>query len=134
MSGGWLQPAATKVAPRRAGAKGRGVYATAAIAAGEVILCDCTIELSEADVVAVTPTAIDNYYFAHPAGDRLGLVVLGLASLCNHADAPSALTLTERDPELGWLVTLVAARAIAAGEEITRRYACPVWFEPAREA
>ena len=82
----WAHPAVLKVAPRRAGAKGVGVFATAPIAKGEVISCDCTIPLDAAAVKAVTPTLIDHYYFAHPEGDDLGLVVLGLASLCNHAD------------------------------------------------
>ncbi|MGF1623519.1 MAG: SET domain-containing protein-lysine N-methyltransferase [Alphaproteobacteria bacterium] len=126
----WTAPPTMKVAPGNAGAKGIGVFATAAIARGETISCDCTIPLSPADVRAVTPTVIDHYYFAHPEDDECGLLVLGLASLCNHADHPSALTVTARDPDLGWIVTLVAAHAIAAGEEITRRYACPVWFEP----
>ena len=31
---------------------------------------------------------------------------------------------------LGWLVTLTATRDIAEGEEITRRYACELWFAP----
>lgn len=127
----WRPPPVAKAAPRGTGAKGVGVFAVAPIAAGEVICCDCTIALSPAEVDAVTPTVIDHYYFAHPADDERGLLVLGLASLCNHADAPTAHTATEHDPELGWVVTLTATRDIAAGEEITRRYACDLWFEPA---
>ena len=126
----WTHPTVLKVAPRAAGTKGVGLFATAPIAKGEVISCDCTIPLDAAEVKAVTPTLIDQYYFAHPGGDDLGLVVLGLASLCNHADEPTAHTATERDPALGWLVILTATRDIAAGEEITRRYACQLWFKP----
>lgn len=122
-------PRQLKVGPAPAGAKGIGIFALADIGCGELIACDCAIPLSARDVDAIEPTVLDNYYYAHPDNDEGGLLVLGLASLCNHADDPNALTQTAHDPVLGWLVTLSAARDIALGEEITRRYACPIWFE-----
>lgn len=109
--------------------KGRGVFAVAAIAVGDVIEHSCTIELSAADCDIVRPTPIEDYYFAHPEDDKRGLMVLGLASLCNHSDAPNVDTSFVRDDGLGWIVVLTANRGIAVGAEITRRYACPPWFK-----
>lgn len=108
--------------------KGRGVFAVRAIAAGAVIEQSCTIELSVADCETVRPTAIEDYYFAHPEDEKRGLMVLGLASLCNHADNQNVDTSFVHDDDLGWIVVLTTNRAIADGEEITRRYACPPWF------
>lgn len=108
--------------------KGRGVFAVAAIAAGAVIEQSCTIELGVADCDTVRPTAIEDYYFAHPEDDSRGLMVLGLASLCNHAETPNVDTSFVHDDNLGWIVVLTTNRAIADDEEITRRYACPPWF------
>lgn len=117
------------VRPMASAGKGRGVFAITAIAAGDVVETSCTIELSIADCETVRPTAVEDYYFAHPDDEARGLVVLGLASLCNHADAPNVDTSFYHDPGLGWVVVLTANRAIGADEEITRRYACPPWFE-----
>jgi hypothetical protein len=123
----WL--AENRTEPYFVPGKGRGVRATVPLAADDIILRDCTIPLSASDCIAVIPTAIEDYYFAHPDDPAQGLMVLGLASLCNHSDDPSAHTVIERDAALGWIVTLVATRDIRPGDEITRRYACPPWFE-----
>ncbi len=112
--------------------KGRGVFAVADIPAGAVILTDATIPLSAADCTAVVGTPVDDYYFAHPRDPARGLVVLGLSSLANHADDPTAATEFAYDRALGWLVTLRALRPLAPGDEITRRYACPPWFSVQR--
>jgi uncharacterized protein len=109
--------------------KGRGIFAATALRKGDVILVDPTIELSAGDCAALRPTVIEDYHFAHPDGDELGLMVLGLSSLSNHADEPTALTEYSHTPGVGWLVALRAARDLSAGEEITRRYACPPWFD-----
>jgi len=109
--------------------KGRGVFAVAAIACGEVVEQSCTIELGAQDCDYIQSTPIEDYYFAHPEDDNRGLMVLGLASLCNHSDTPNVDTTFVRDDDLGWIVLLTANKAIAAGAEITRRYACPPWFQ-----
>ncbi|MCA8929929.1 MAG: SET domain-containing protein-lysine N-methyltransferase [Alphaproteobacteria bacterium] len=121
-------PSPARATVRAIAGKGRGIVAAGPIAAGDLILTDPTVELSAADCRALGPTPIEDYHFAHPEDAELGLLVLGLASLANHADAPNAATEYCRADGLGWLVMLRALRAIAAGEEITRRYACEPWF------
>lgn len=108
--------------------KGRGVQAVEAIAPGELLEVASTILLSSDECDRIEGTALGDYYFAHPANADDGLVVLGLASLCNHADDPNAEVYWEEVPGLGWVARLVALRPIAAGQEITRRYRCPPWF------
>jgi len=108
--------------------KGRGVRASEDIAAGELIESAATIVLSAADTERVAGTAVDDYYFAHPGNDEEGLVILGVASLCNHSDWPSAEVRWRFEDGVGWIADLVALRAVAAGEEVTRRYRCAPWF------
>ncbi len=108
--------------------KGRGIFAAAPLAPGEVILIDPSIELSVADCATLKPTLLEDYHFAHPASEEMGLVVFGLSSLSNHSDDPTAATEYSHVPGVGWLITLTATRALATGEEITRRYACEPWF------
>lgn len=129
-----LSPSPAKAIVGRAGAKGRGIFATVPIRPGEVILVDPTVELSVADCAAIRPTGIEDYPFAHPEDDGKGLLVMGLASLANHGDPPNASTEYAFAPGIGWLITLRAVRDLAAGEEITRRYACDLWFNAAPEA
>ena len=120
-----MGPRLVKVAPGPTGTKGRGLFATAPIARGELIDENCTLDLDEAQCTTLEPTPVNDHYFAHPADDSRGLLVLGYASLCNHADDHNADTGFRFDEGLGWIVVLTARRDIAAGEEITRRYACP---------
>jgi hypothetical protein len=111
--------------------KGRGVVAERAIAEGEIIDRAWTVELSGVECDVISQTVIDHYYFAHPASDDMGLLVLGLASIANHSDDPNAQVDWRLEPGIGWVGHLVALRSIAAGEEITRRYACAPWFDGA---
>ena len=112
---------------RPVGRKGRGVFAAAAIRAGEVVEAAPTAEVSN-DIVPGSP--LDDYPFAHPEGEKLGLIVFGLASLMNHADEPNTETVTRREEGIGWIVETRAVRDIAPDEEVTRRYACELWFDP----
>jgi hypothetical protein len=115
---------------RAAPGKGRGVFAARAFMAGELIERAVALTLSEADTDAIAICALDAYYFRHPTDPEGGLLVLGLATLVNHADLPNAETVCALDRDVGWTVTLRATRMIAAGEEVTRRYACALWFDP----
>jgi SET domain-containing protein len=112
------------------GRKGRAVFAAAAIAPGELLETAPTVELDRHDTETIVGTAVDNYYFAHPADPDSGLLVFGLASLLNHADDPNTETTPRLAEGIGWVFELRALRAIAPGEELTRRYACELWFEP----
>ena len=120
-----------KITAGPAGARGRGIFATAPIQAGEVIDSACTVELSEVDCDAIAASVLDNYYFAHPTDENGGLLVVSLISLANHDPDANAQRRWDRDPELGWIITLIAVRDIAAGEEVTHRYACGPWFAEA---
>ena len=123
-------PCPLKVVPAMAGAKGRGVFAAADIESGETIETAACIELDRRACDQIAGAQIDDYYFHHPGNEDGGLLVLGLASLCNHSDDPNAATQYDHEPGLGWLVRLTAVRRIRTGEELTRRYACAPWFAP----
>lgn len=115
---------------RHLGEKGRGVVARAAIAAKQRVEIAPAIELSEADTDAIAPTVLDHYYFAHPKDPDGGLFVLGYAALMNHSDTPNIVTRAVFDQQGGWQLISNTLRDIAAGEELTRKYSCPVWFDP----
>ncbi len=125
---GRVQSRVLKIAPARIAGKGRGVIALAPIAAGEVIDEACTLHLDEAQCTAIETTPAGDHYFMHPEDETAGLLVLGLPSLCNHAEDNNAATAYRHDEALGWVLVLTARRDIRPGEEITRRYACAPWF------
>lgn len=119
-----------KLSVRSVPGKGRGVFAGSPITAGEVLERAPALELDTQSTDAIAPTSLDDYYFAHPADPEGGLLVLGLSTLVNHSDTPNTQTTAAFDRHTGWTVTLRALRVILAEEELTRRYACPVWFDP----
>lgn len=110
--------------------KGRGVFAAAPIAAGEVLETAPTVELDQHDTDTIVGTTFDNYYFAHPSDPEGGLLVFGLTSLVNHADDPNTETTPRHVDGTGWVLELRALCDIVPGQELTRRYACELWFEP----
>ncbi len=113
---------------RAIGRKGRGVFAAAPIRGGELLETAYTVEIGPDEIAA--GSVLDNYPFAHPGDPERGLLVLGLPSLMNHSDEANTETLTRHVDGLGWIVEIRAVRDIAPGEEVTRRYACDLWFEP----
>ena len=117
-----------KAEPATIAGKGRGIRAIAPIDAGTVIEAAPTILLSSRDCVLIERTPVGDYYFAHPDNDEDGLVILGLASLANHADQPNAELRWRRVDQIGWIAELVALQTIDRNEEITRRYSCAPWF------
>jgi uncharacterized protein len=110
-------------------AKGRGVFATAAIAAGAVIESAPVIVVSPEQCALLDRTILHDYYFDwEGGGDRpgSGAVALGMVSLCNHSRRPTARV---RRNLAQTTLDLVALMPIAAGEEITIDYNCPLWFD-----
>jgi SET domain-containing protein len=110
--------------------KGRGLFARAAIAAGTIIEAAPVVVLSPAECQAIDQTALGHYYF-HWEGDfdgGTGALPLGYVALCNHAARPNAEV---RRNYAAVTLELIAKRAIAAGQEITIDYGCPLWFEVA---
>ena len=118
--------------PGRSGDRGRGLFAYADIAAGELIDRACTVEIAADQSPALDQMhPIGDFYFEHPADRNAGLMAFGLMSLLNHSSTPNAHVRFHRHDEAGWLIDLVATKAIAVGEEITYRYKCSLWFEAA---
>lgn len=112
--------------------KGRGVFAGAPIAAGTVIEAAPVIIVPARECRLLDRTILHDYYFSWngdpdggPGGEGSGAVALGLVALCNHSRRPRARV--RRNLAQGTL-DLVALAPIAAGEEVTIDYNCPLWF------
>jgi SET domain-containing protein len=102
--------------------KGRGVFARAPIAAGTVIEAAPMIIVPPEERALLDRTILHDYYFDW---DGSAAVALGLVALCNHSRRPRARirrNLAQRT------LDLVALEPIAAGQEITIDYHCPLWF------
>jgi SET domain-containing protein len=110
-------------------AKGRGVFAIAPIAAGALIEAAPVIMVPAAQCALLDKTILHDYYFrwdGDPDGEGSGAVALGLVALCNHSRRPRARV--RRNLVQGTL-DLIALVPIAAGDEITIDYNCPLWFK-----
>jgi SET domain-containing protein len=109
--------------------RGRGLFAAERIAAGEIIERACTVYIDAGQAVALDRMLpLGDFYFRHPLAKEDGLMVLGLASLCNHAEAPNADVRFDDGGAVGWIAVLYALSEIAQGQEITYRYRCALWF------
>lgn len=111
-------------------AKGRGVFAREAIAAGAVIEAAPVIIVPGAQCPILDNTILHDYYFhwdGDSDGDGPGAVALGLVSLCNHSRRPRARV---KRNFAQTTLDLIALVPIAAGDEITIDYNCPLWFAP----
>src|SRR4051812_46084365 len=76
---------------RRHKVKGRGLFATRPIAAGEIIEAAPVIVFPAADCALLDRTAIGHYYFDWTDGPaKGGAMPLGLLALCNHSPHPRA--------------------------------------------
>jgi SET domain-containing protein len=109
--------------------KGRGVFAREPIAAGALIEAAPVIILPAAQCGLIDKTILHDYYFhwdGDPDGEGRGALALGLVSLCNHSRRPRARVRRNYARET---LDLVALMPIAAGEEVTIDYNCPLWFE-----
>ncbi len=121
-----------KAVPGTSPGRGRGLFAAAPIAAGEVIERACTVYIDAQQALSLDRMLpLGDFYFQHPLSKEEGLMVLGQASLCNHADEPNADVRFEEGGNCGWVAVLHALRDIGAGQEITYRYRCPLWFSTA---
>ena len=75
-------------------------------------------------------TILHDYYFhwdGDPDGEGSGAVALGLVALCNHSRRPNARVRRNLAQET---LDLLALAPIAAGDEVTIDYNCPLWFDP----
>ena len=108
--------------------KGRGLVATEAIPQGISIVTCPVIVYDDADAGRISKTRLGDYNFRFGERQNRSCIVLGVISLCNHAEVPNAEIVCD-EQELS--VTLVSVRAISEGEEICIRYRRPLWFTPA---
>ncbi len=112
--------------------RGRGVFARVAIEAGESVE-DCpVIVVPEEQVEAMGGTILHEYFFKWGGTHDAGAIALGFGSLYNHSDRPNAMYVRKYDLRM---LTFVALRDIAVGEEITVSYhggfgeRGPLWFD-----
>jgi SET domain-containing protein len=111
-------------------AKGRGIFAREALAAGTPIESAPVIIVPAAQCPLLDRTILHDYYFhwdGDPDGEGRGAVALGLVALCNHSRRPNARVRRNFAQDT---LDLVALAPIAAGDEVTIDYNCPLWFEP----
>ena len=100
---------------------GRGVFARTSIAAGAIVIRNCTIAVAHAERKHAEKTIFNDYYFVaeEPADhEPMAYLALGLGSLINHsAKSPNVEPVWEMT-ELGWIVEFTALRDIEAGEQL----------------
>lgn len=111
------------------GGKGRGVFTSAAIKAGERFEQVPVLVIPGTEWEYLERTLLYNYCYAW--GDDMALA-LGMGSLYNHAYSPNARYFKHFDTAM---IEYVALRDIAPAEEITITYNCdpedkePLWFK-----
>ncbi len=109
--------------------KGRGVFALRDIKKGEIVEVSPVVTVSKKNVKN-NSEAPDGYLLEwddETEGEEY-CMPLGYIMLYNHSSKPTLAI--ECDME-DYTMTAMAARDIAAGEELTWNYACDVWFEEA---
>jgi uncharacterized protein len=113
--------------------KGRGIFSSADIRAGELIETVEVIVIPHQELASLEETILGEYYYTwgEDAGD--GALALGFASLYNHSYRPNARFV--KDFERG-VIEFFAVRDIGRDEEITINYNGDpdsrkgVWFIP----
>lgn len=124
-----LAPANDRLEIRSDPERGRGIFARRAIAAGTLIEAAPVVVVPPSERALLDKTVLHDYYFrwAEAADGESAAVALGLVALCNHSRRPRARVRRNLARETLDLVALVA---IAAGDEVTIDYNCPLWFAP----
>jgi hypothetical protein len=125
-----IDPGDSRLEIRIDRAKGRGIFARIAIAPDTLIEAAPIILIPARDCPTVDRTIFHDYYFhwdGDPDGEGSGALALGLLSLCNHSRRPNARVRRN----FTWItLDLIALAPIAAGDEVTIDYNCPLWFDP----
>ncbi|HEY3643750.1 MAG TPA: SET domain-containing protein [Gammaproteobacteria bacterium] len=117
---------------RETAARGRGVFAVAAIPAGTLIESADVIPIPQAEMGAIEGCILADYYFRWGPDGREGAIALGYGSLYNHSYTPNARYVKHFERRS---IDFIALRDIAVGEEIRTNYNGDpeskklVWFE-----
>jgi SET domain-containing protein len=112
--------------------KGRGVFASRRIQAGDTIEEAPVVVLPGAEIEHLDRTVLQDYYFLWGDDEKDAAILLGLCSLCNHSYEPNTVFVPRLESRT---IRFVALRDIEAGEEITTNYNGnpdnhkPVWFD-----
>ena len=112
--------------------KGRGVFAVAPIAEGEIFERAPVIISPDTEWANLEKTTLYHYCFAWGPQLEHTAIGLGYASLYNHSYTPNATYIRQLED---LLIHFIALRNIAAGEELTVNYNNnpasrePVWFD-----
>ena len=112
--------------------KGRGVFASRRIQAGDIIEEAPVVVLPGAEIEHLDRTVLQDYYFLWGDDEKDAAILLGLCSLCNHSYQPNTVFVLRPATRT---IRFVALRDIDAGEEITTNYngnpdnLKPVWFD-----
>ncbi|MER9275396.1 SET domain-containing protein-lysine N-methyltransferase [Mesorhizobium sp. M0643] len=106
--------------------KGRGVFANTPFTAGDLIERAPTWGFDSAEVALLDRTGLFEYYFVRhdrqlKNDSMAGYVIFGFISVVNHSSMPNAKIFWSDEDSGAW-ATLVAAKDIKAGDEITHRY------------
>ncbi|HEY1773721.1 MAG TPA: SET domain-containing protein [Gammaproteobacteria bacterium] len=117
---------------RETSARGRGVFALAAIPAGTLIESADVIVIPREEMHAIESCVLADYDFRWGTDGREGAIALGYGSIYNHSYTPNAHYVKHFERRS---IDFIALRDIAAGEEIRTNYNGDpdskkmVWFE-----
>lgn len=116
--------------------RGRGIVARRPIGEAELIERAPVLVIPAEDRIRTDPTIIFTYVFMWEHGtteedlyrhEGRAAIALGYTSLLNHSYSPNCSFIRYID-EL--FIDIIAARDIAAGEELTIDYQMTLWFDP----
>lgn len=106
---------------------GRGLFATVDLEAGMQVGTWSLLVIDGADPVWGSGSLIEHYVFE--MSDGSGALVLGSASLLNHADEPNCRAHLD---EVALTLTVLTAHAILAGDELFISYGDDYWGDERR--
>lgn len=99
--------------------KGRGVYTSIPVSAGDVIEVSPVIVIPRSELPIIHKTVLHDYYFLWGHEHEMAAIALGYGSLYNHATFPNATFILDVENKT---IDIEAIKDIQPGEEITLNY------------